>query len=160
MENSWEQGEVGTIGFVEEECTSPGKGPTCKRGVLLEEDQSSYQKSWGHLKEKWMSLLSCFPRAFQWAWKGRLNSCYHEVLWANIAVIDVKHRTEQKKNKPQSWCQRTDRQTKSKNKNTVEHGLAASFSKSTPDPPSPSADAKTPYTHCRGWCRGMREKKG
>lgn len=99
MENSWEQGEVSMTGFIEEECTSPGKGPTCKRGVLLEEDQSSYQKSWGHLKEKRMSLLSCFSQRLPMSMKGRLNSCYHEVLWDNIAVVDVKHRTEQKKNK-------------------------------------------------------------
>lgn len=39
-------------------------GPTCKRVVLLGEDQSSSQKSWVHLKENWMSLQNSFSHRF------------------------------------------------------------------------------------------------
>lgn len=62
MENSCEAGEGGH-GWISWRRRRFPEGPTCKRGVLLDEDQSCSQKSWGHLKENWMSLLSCFSQS-------------------------------------------------------------------------------------------------
>lgn len=85
MESSWEAGEGGH-GWIPWRRQHFPEGPTCKRGLLLDKDQSCSQKGWGHSKEKWMLLQSCFSQSLPMGTKRKTNSRCYGAAWADIAV--------------------------------------------------------------------------
>lgn len=87
-ETSWEAGGGGH-GWIPRQRRNFPKGPTCKRGVLPDEDQSRSQKSWRSCSQKKTGChYSCFSQNLPMNMKrlAWFNSCYYEAVGADMAL--------------------------------------------------------------------------